>query len=56
MNETGVVDINDAQFVYNIYNGTAPSTNVVQRLLLADVNRDKTVNVSDCAVVVAAIG
>ena len=56
VNETGVVDINDAQFVYNIYNGTAPTTNVVQRLLLADVNRDKTVNVSDCAAVVAAIG
>ena len=56
VNQTGVVDINDAQFVYNIYNGTAPTTNVVQRLLLADVNGDKTVNVSDCAVVVAAIG
>jgi len=56
VNQTGVIDINDAQFVYNIYNGTEPTTNVVQRLLLADVNRDKTVDVSDCAAVVAAIG
>ena len=56
VNQTGVVDINDAQFVYNIYNGAAPTSNIVQRLLLADVNGDKTVNVSDCAAVVAAIG
>ena len=55
VNQTGVIDINDAQFVYNIYNGTPPTANVVQRLLLADVNRDKTVTVSDCAAVVAAI-
>ena len=56
VNQTGVVDINDAQFVSNIYNGTAPTANVVQRLLLADVNGDKTVTVADCAAVVAAIG
>ena len=55
VNETDVVDINDAQFVYNIYNGHAPTTNVVQRLLLADVNRDQTVTVEDCATVVKAI-
>lgn len=55
VNQTGIVDINDAQFVYNIYNGTAPTQNIVQRLLLADTNRDKTVNTQDCAVVVQAI-
>jgi hypothetical protein len=55
VNQTGTVDINDAQFVYNIYNGAPPTKNIVQRLLLADTNRDKTVNTQDCAVVVGAI-
>ena len=55
VNQTKLVDINDAQFVYNIYNGTSPTQNIVQRLLLADTNRDKTVGTQDCAVVVQNI-
>jgi len=55
-NGTGVIDINDAQFVYNLYNNvTVTYTVTVQQLLAADVNGDGTVNVSDCAAAVLAI-
>ena len=54
VNETGKVDINDAQYVYNLYNGTMTAS-TAQRLLLADVNRDKTVTTQDCTAVIALI-
>ena len=54
VNETGKVDINDAQYVYNLYNGTMTAS-TAQRLLLADVNRDMSVNTKDCAAVIALI-
>lgn len=50
-------DINDAQLVYDIYNGEYDDFSAVtmQKFLNADVNNDKTVNVTDAAAVIAAI-
>jgi hypothetical protein len=55
INESKLVDINDAQFVYNILNGAKPSENVTQRLLLADANGNGKVQTDDCSTVVSAI-
>ncbi len=56
VNQTGLIDINDAQFVYNIHNGgPMPTINITARLLLADVNGDGKVDINDCAAVIAAI-
>ena len=57
VNMSGLTDINDAQLVYDIYNGryTDFSVVVMQKFLNADVNVDKTVNVTDAAAVVTAI-
>lgn len=57
VNMSGLVDINDAQLVYDIYNAKYGdfSTVVMQKFLNADVNGDKVVNVTDAAAVVAAI-
>lgn len=57
VNMSGLVDINDAQLVYDIYNGKYEDFSVVvmQKFLNADVNGDKVVNVTDAAAVVAAI-
>ena len=54
VNETGKVDINDAQYVYNLINGTMTAS-TAQRLLLADVNRDMEVTTQDCAAIIALI-
>lgn len=57
VNMSGLKDINDAQLVYDIYNGKYEDFTAVsmQKFLNADVNGDKTVNVTDAAAVVAAI-
>ena len=58
VNCTGKNDVNDAQLVYNIYNGhyEAASENVtVRKLLEADVNWDKTVNTQDATAIVDAL-
>ena len=57
VNMSKAVDINDAQLVYDIYNGKYEDFSVVvmQKFLNADVNGDKIVNVADAAAVVAAI-
>lgn len=57
VNGTYVVDINDAQLVYDIYNGLYQDFTVVSmtKFLNADVNGDKVVNVTDAAAVVAGI-
>lgn len=54
VNKSGVVDINDAQLVYDIYNGTYPDFSKVsmEKFLLADVNCDKMVNSADAVVIV----
>lgn len=58
VNQTGLVDINDAQLVYDIYNGKYEdvSTLGLVKLLNADTVADKTVNVNDAIAVVSKIG
>ena len=54
VNGTGLVDVNDAQLVYNIYNTVYNSFDATTRrmFLEADMNGDKTVNVNDATAVV----
>ncbi len=57
VNYTGLVDINDAQLVYNIYNAKYDSfdTTTMKMFLAADMNKDKTVSSLDAAAVVGLI-
>ena len=57
VNITGVVDTNDAQLVYNMYNFYYNdfATVSMEKFLRADLNGDKTINVSDAAAVVGCI-
>lgn len=56
INSTGVVDINDAQLVYDMYNRAyAFAADRMSRFLRADVNGDGAVNVQDCAAIVNGI-
>ena len=54
VNETGVMDINDAQLTYDIYSGkyTDFEKVSVRKFLRADVNLDKAVNSTDAVAVV----
>ena len=54
VNETGVVDINDAQLTYDIYSGkyTDFEKVSVRKFLRADVNLDKAVNSTDAVAAV----
>lgn len=54
VNETGVVDINDAQLTYDIYSGkyTDFEKVSVRKFLRADVTHDKAVNSTDAVAVV----
>lgn len=57
VNMSGQVDINDAQLVYDMYNGKYPDFTKIdmQRFLNADVNGDYKINVKDAADVVDQI-
>lgn len=57
VNGTGLVDINDAQLVYNIYNAKYDSfdTTTMKMFLAADMNSDKAVSSLDAAAVVTSI-
>lgn len=54
VNRTGKVDVNDAQLVYDMYNGTySDFTQVsVEKFLRADVNATKTVDATDAVAIV----
>lgn len=54
VNETGLVDINDAQLTYDIYSGKYADFEKVsvRKFLRADVNLDKAVNSTDAVAVV----
>lgn len=57
-NVTGKNDINDAQFVYNLYNGdtiTVTYTPTAEQLLSSDVNGDGSINTDDCSAVVGTL-
>lgn len=55
VNETNLVDINDAQLTYDIYSGkyTDFEKVSVRKFLRADVNSDKVVNSADAVAVIA---
>lgn len=55
VNETGVVDINDAQLTYDIYSGkyTDFEKVSVRKFLRADVTKDKVVNSADAVAIIA---
>ena len=55
VNETGVVDINDAQLTYDIYSGkyTDFEKVSVRKFLRADVTSDKVVNSADAVAIIA---
>lgn len=55
VNETGVVDINDAQLTYDIYSGkyTDFEKVSVRKFLRADVTKDKVVNSTDAVAIIA---
>lgn len=58
INMSGKIDANDAQFVYNMYNGKysgITETVTVEKYFRADVNRDGMVNILDAAAVVSHI-
>ena len=54
VNETGKVDVNDAQLVYDLYNNKYQDFTVVTmaKFLKADTNADGTVNVDDSAAII----
>lgn len=57
VNQTGQVDINDAQLTYNMYNAAYDNFEKasMRKFLEADVNGDKQVNVTDAAAIVSHI-
>ena len=57
VNKSGKLDTNDAQLVYDLYNGvyTDFSKVTMEKFLLADVNKDGMVNTNDAAAVISAI-
>lgn len=58
INKTGLIDINDAQFVWNMYNAKYSefsTTSSMESFLRADMNGDHVLNVSDAAAVVDKI-
>lgn len=57
VNGTGLVDINDAQLVYNMYNARYQDFSVTSMLMFlrADLNGSRSLNVQDAAAVVALI-
>ena len=52
VNGTGTVDVNDAQFVYNVYKCEYDNVVDMQKFLNADTNGSKGVDVNDAAAVV----
>ena len=57
VNMTGLVDINDAQLAYDLYNGKYEDFSVINmhRFLNADANADRKITVADAAAIASAI-
>ena len=57
VNETGLVDVNDAQLTYNMYNASYADFQQVSmlRFLLADVNGDKKVDTLDATAIITSL-
>ena len=56
-NQTGLIDINDAQFIYNLYNTGISVTYdpTAAQLLASDVNGDGSIGSDDCAAAIDKI-
>ncbi len=52
VNRSGRVDINDAQYIYNVYNNGYAAIDDVEKFLRCDMNRDNQVDTTDVTVVV----
>lgn len=57
VNMSKLIDVNDAQLVWNMYNAKYADFTIakMEMFLRADMNGDKTINVSDAAAVVKSI-
>ena len=58
VNKTGIIDANDAQLTYNIYNAYYDAFDEVvslEKFLCADVNKDGVVNTTDAAAIINKI-
>lgn len=57
VNMSKLIDVNDAQLVWNMYNAKCADFTIakMEMFLRADMNGDKTINVSDAAAVVKSI-
>lgn len=57
VNMSGVIDVNDAQLTWNVYNAMYEDFNTVsmEKLLRADVNGDKTVDTKDSTAIIAIV-
>lgn len=57
VNMSGVIDVNDAQLTWNVYNAMYEDFNTVsmEKLLRVDVNGDKTVDTKDSAAIIAIV-
>ena len=57
VNLSGTTDLNDAQLVYDLYNASYYDFSVVsmEKMLRADVSRDRKIDVSDVAAIVAIV-
>ena len=54
VNGTGHIDINDAQYIYDLYNATHSALDM-EKFLRCDVNSDREVNVEDVRMVVSLL-
>ena len=54
---SGKTDLNDAQLTYDLYNATYHDFSVVsmEKMLRADVSRDKQIDVADVTAIVAIV-
>ena len=57
VNMSGKVDLNDAQLVYDLYNANYHDFSVVsmEKMLRADVSKDKQIDVSDVTAIVSIV-
>ena len=57
VNMSDKVDLNDAQLVYDLYNASYYDFSVVsmEKMLRADVSKDKKIDVSDVTAIVAIV-
>lgn len=58
VNKSGIIDANDAQLAYNMYNcyySTFTEEVTIEKFLRADVNGDGTVDTKDAALIIGRV-